>query len=73
MPKETGQLTKLERLILNYNILNHISNEIGDLKSMIELSLFGSGLDEFPTYILNSPNLEILSLIDNHILSLPKI
>jgi Leucine-rich repeat (LRR) protein len=72
LPKEIGQLQKLEILFLSHNRLVKLPKEIGQLKNLKQLDLSYNSLIELPKEIGQLKNLNYLSLSYNSLVELPK-
>ncbi len=71
LPKEIGDLTNLEQLLLEDNTLTTIPTEIGNLTNLYYLSLTGNDIVSLPSEIEDLTSLEILILAYNSLTSLP--
>lgn len=77
IPSEIGQCRKLERLILgddlSGNLLREVSEEVGNLHSLMELRLSRNRLSAIPAEMLKLPKLQLLDISHNMIRNLPNI
>ena len=71
IPKEIGQLTGLESLDLNRNLLTAIPAEIGQLKNLEKLYLHWNEITSLPPEIGLLNNLEVLRLDKNKLTEIP--
>jgi Leucine-rich repeat (LRR) protein len=71
LPKEIGQLKKLETLRLNNNQLTALPKEIGELENLKYLFIGFNRITELPEEIGNLKNLIIFDVGQNLLTSLP--
>lgn len=73
LPEELSLLTSLKRLhILMCKGFSELPETIGDLKSLVELSIEECGLRTIPDTIKDLPNLQVLHLNGNNLIYLPE-
>ncbi len=72
LPKEIGELKKLQKLELSQNQLTALPKEIAELKNLQDLNLQNNQLTELPKEIAELKNLQRLYLGSNQLTVLPK-
>eukprot|EP01133_Synstelium_polycarpum_P006574 gene6574-7630_t len=73
IPREIGQFTTLQRLVLSDNRITSVTPYITKLAGLVHLDLGGNVLDAFPMELINVTSLTSLQLARNHIESLPSL
>jgi Leucine-rich repeat (LRR) protein len=73
IPKELGQLSNLERLILNFNQITSIPKELGQLSNLIVLMLDHNKIASIPEELGQLLNLKELRFLNNQITEIPEV
>ncbi|PHR98983.1 MAG: hypothetical protein COA78_25535 [Blastopirellula sp.] len=71
LPREIGEASKVEYLMLGQNKLKTLPPEIKHLKKLIQISLYMNQIESLPDEILELPELCIINLSDNRLKEVP--